>query len=204
MAQAKSVLLVSEDASESEEIKKGLYNVGVSDIHQIPASENFLTALNNLNVDFIVLDVAKPDDDLFERISVIDSHCPTPVICFSKDSDSEVIANSVKAGVSAYIVDGKSADRIEPIMEVAFQRFKACQAMRKELLLVKDKLSERAVIEKAKGLLIEEKGMSENEAYSAMRKMAMNQGKRISEIAHEIHNIYMGLPSEDEVTRQIN
>lgn len=194
MAHANSVLLVSENSSESEDLKKGLYNSGVSEIYQFSTSENFLTALNSLHVDCIILDINKSNDDLFERISVVDTHCPTPVICFSNDSDSEVIANSVKSGVSAYIVDGKSADRIKPIMEVAFQRFKACQAMRKELLLVKDKLSERAVIEKAKGLLVQEKGMTENEAYSAMRKMAMDQGKRISIIAHEIYTVYMGLP----------
>lgn len=197
MAQANSVLLVSENSNESEDLKKGLYKSGVSEIYQFSTSDNFLTALNSLHVDCIILDVDKPDDDLFERISVVDTHCPTPVICFSNDSDSEVIANSVKSGVSAYIVDGKSADRIKPIVEVAFQRFKACQAMRKELLLVKDKLSERAVIEKAKGLLVQEKGMTENEAYSTMRKMAMDQGKRISIIAHEIYTFYMGLPSSE-------
>ena len=194
MAQANSVLLVSEDFHESDELKQGLYNIGVSEIHQFSTSENFLTALNSLSVDCIVLDINKSNNDLFQRISVVDTHCPTPVICFSKDSNSEVIANSVKSGVSAYIVDGKSSERIKPIMDVAFQRFKACQAMRKELMLVKDKLSERAVIEKAKGLLVQEKGMTEDEAYSMMRKMAMDQGKRISIIAHEVYTVYMGLP----------
>ena len=194
MAQANSVLLVSEDFHESDELKQGLYNIGVSEIHQFSTSENFLTALNSLSVDCIVLDINKSNNDLFQRISVVDTHCPTPVICFSKDSDSEVIANSVKSGVSAYIVDGKSSERIKPIMDVAFQRFKACQAMRKELMLVKDKLSERAVIEKAKGLLVQEKGMTEDEAYSMMRKMAMDKGKRISIIAHEVYTVYMGLP----------
>lgn len=198
MGHANSVLLVSEDPKESEGLKKGLYKSGVAEIYQFSITENFLTALEKLHVDCIILDIDKTNNDLFERIAIIDSHCPTPVICFSNDSDSEVIANSVKAGVSAYIVDGKSAERIKPIMEVAFQRFKACQAMRKELLLVKDKLSERAVIEKAKGLLVQEKGLSEDEAYSTMRKMAMDQGKRISIIAHEIYTFYMGLPENKD------
>jgi len=198
VANANSVLLVSEDIHASQDLKQGLYDSGVSEIHQFSTSENFLAALNSLHVDFIVLDIEKSNDDLFERISVVDSHCPTPVICFSQDADSEVIANSVKSGVSAYIVDGKSPERIKPIMEVAFQRFKACQAMRKELHLVKDKLSERATIEKAKGLLVIEKGLTEDEAYSAMRKMAMDQGKRISIIAHEICTVFLGIEEEVE------
>ena len=194
MAQANSVLLVTDDSIVSDDLKTGLINSGVSEIHHFSTSENFLTALNTLKVDFIVLDIEKSNDDLFERISVVDEYCPTPVICFSKDGNAEVIANSVKSGVSAYIVDGKSPERIKPIMEVAYQRFKACHAMRKELLLVKDKLAERATIEKAKGLLMAEKGMSEDQAYSTMRKMAMDQGKRISIIAHEICTVFLGLP----------
>ncbi len=193
MAHANSVLLVSDDSIASEDIRKGLYSSGVSEIHQCTTSENFLTTLESIKVDFIVLDIEKSNDDLFERISVIDEYCPTPVICFSQDADSDVIAHSVKCGVSAYIVDGKSAERIKPIMEVAFQRFKASQALRKELLLVKDKLSERATIEKAKGLLVQEKGMTEDEAYSTMRKLAMDQGKRISIIAHEICTVFLGI-----------
>ncbi len=193
MSQIDSVLLIGEEEVKSEGLKKGLRLAGVGEIYFCHLNENFLNVLNRESVDFIVLDLIQVDEDLFERLSVVDEYCPKPVICFSSDGDAEVIANSVKAGVSAYIVDGKSEDRIKPIMEVAFQRFKACQAMKKELLLVKDKLSERATIEKAKGLLIQERKMSEDAAYSMMRKMAMDQGKKISVVAHEILTVYLGL-----------
>lgn len=198
MELAKSVLLVSDEAIATEGLKKGLLQSGVTEIFEYSIEQNFLTKLNDLNVDFIVLDIEKPNKELFERISVVDSLCPTPVICFSNDSDSSVIANSVKAGISAYIVDGKSPERIKPIMEVAYQRFKACQAMRKELTIVKDKLSERATIEKAKGILVQEKGLTEDQAYSTMRKMAMDQGRRISTIAHEICGVFLGVPDEQQ------
>jgi response regulator NasT len=201
MAIANSVLLISEDDDRSIDLREGLYSLGVSKVYHMTIEENFLKIINQHAVDFIVIDIKQTSDDLFNRISLVDQMCPTPVICFSEDSDSKVIANSVKAGVSAYIVDGKSPQRIEPIMQVALQRFKACQAMRKELLSIKDKLSERAVIEKAKGLLIAEKKLTEDEAYSAMRKSAMDQGKRISEIAHEVVTVYLGLDySEQEAS----
>lgn len=198
MELAKSVLLVSDNSKATEDIHKGLLSSGVAEIHEYSIEQNFLTLLNELDVDFIVLDVEKPNKELFERISVIDTYCPTPVICFSQDSDSNVIANSVKSGISAYIVDGKSPERIKPILEVAYQRFKASQAMKKELNTVKDKLFERATIEKAKGILVQEKGMTEDQAYSTMRKMAMDQGRRISTIAHEICGVFLGVPEDQQ------
>lgn len=200
MTVANSVLLISEDTDRSTDLLGGLDALGVRDIFHLTRLDNFLKVINQNTIDFIIIDIKKTSDELFDRISVVDQLCPTPVICFSEDSDSEVIANSVKAGVSAYIVDGKSPQRIKPIMEVAFQRFKACQAMRKELMLVKDKLSERAIIEKAKGFLMFEKNLSEEDAYGFMRKSAMDQGKRISDISHEIVTFYLGL---DEVEKEV-
>ena len=135
----------------------------------------------------------KPTIDLFEQFSVVQEFCPKPIVCFSNDSDSKVIEKSVKAGVAAYIVDGKSEERIKPIIDVAILRFNQCQAVKKELAQVKDKLSERAVIEKAKGLLVEHKNMTENDAYKTLRKMAMNQGKKISVVAHEVCGVLIGL-----------
>lgn len=196
MSASYTVLLVTDVPENSEELKQGLYGSGVTTIHELDSSENFLKALNDISVDFIVLDVDKPSHELFGRLSIISEHCPMPIVCFSNHSDSELIESSVKAGVTAYIVDGKSADRVKPIIEVAYLRFKECQSVRKELMLVKDKLSERATIEKAKGLLIENKGLSEDEAYRALRKMAMDQGKRISVIAHEVCGVFLGLQEQ--------
>ena len=86
---------------------------------------------------------------MFEQFAVINEYCPMPIICFSDERDTKIIEKSVQAGVTAYIVDGKDSARLRPIVEVAMARFKECQAVKKELAQVKDKLSQRAVIEKS-------------------------------------------------------
>jgi response regulator NasT len=180
------VLLVSDEVANTHEIEEGLRASGITQVKLISTEANVLSALNELAADLIVLDVKKPSMALFEQFSIVHELCPRPVVCFSSERDSKVIAKSVKAGVTAYIVDGRDANRIRPIIDVAMARFNECFAVRKELAQVKDKLSERAVIERAKGLLIEHKQMTEDQAYQAMRKMAMDQGKKISIVAHEI------------------
>ena len=183
------VLLVCDDIEHSPELVTGLKDSGAATVFTASINDNVLKILSNQVVDLVVLDVARPTMNLFEQFAVVQAYCPKPVICFSDDRDSNVIAQSVKAGVTAYIVDGKSPDRLKPIIEVAMLRFNQCQAVKKELAQVKDKLSERAIIEKAKGLLIEHKNMSEDQAYKMMRKLAMDQGKKITVIAHEICDV---------------
>ena len=189
MASGFDVLLVCEDLRGAHDLVEGLKVSGAATVHTASIGDNVLKLLSSQTVDLVVLDVAKPTMNLFEQFAVVQAYCPKPIICFSDDRDSQVIAQSVKAGVTAYIVDGKSPDRLKPIIEVAMLRFNECQAVKKELAQVKGKLSERAIIEKAKGLLIEHKNMSEDQAYKAMRKMAMDQGKKITVIAHEICDV---------------
>lgn len=193
MASGLDVLLVCDDLSKAPDLVEGLKVSGAAQILTASTKDNVLKLLSGQSVDLVVLDVAKPTMNLFEQFAVIQAYCPKPVICFSDDRDSHVIAQSVKAGVTAYIVDGKSPDRLQPIIEVAMLRFNECQAVKKELAQVKGKLSERAIIEKAKGLLIEHKNMSEDQAYKTMRKMAMDQGKKITVIAHEICDVVAAL-----------
>ncbi|QCU90225.1 ANTAR domain-containing response regulator [Thiomicrorhabdus sediminis] len=188
-----SVLLISDDLSNSAIFENGLKQSGASSISSCDVASNFLQQLDREQSDLIVLDVAKPSFELFEQISLVRDYCPKPVVCFSADPDSRLIEKSVKAGVTAYIVDGKSPERIKPIVDVAMLRFKECLAVKKELALVKDKLSERAVIEKAKGLLMQQKSMTEDDAYKTLRKMAMDQGKRISMVSHEVCGVLTGL-----------
>jgi len=187
------VLLVSDVVDSTQEVEAGLKESGANQVMNLSVEGNLLKVLADNVIDLVVLDVIKPTTALFEKLAMVYEYCPKPIVCFSNERDSNIIAKSVKAGVTAYIVDGKDASRMQPIIEVAMARFNEGQAIRKELAQVKDKLSERAVIEKAKGLLIENKNMSEDEAYKAMRKMAMDQGKKISVVAHEVCGVLTGL-----------
>lgn len=193
MLKAFDVLFVRDELSNSALVELGLRASGARDICYLTQGENVLHTLSTRAFDLIILDIDKPTPELFEQFAMVHEYCPKPVVCFSNDGRSKVIANSVKAGITAYIVGGKELSRIKPIVEVAMMRFKTIQSLKKELSDVKHKLTERGLIEKAKGLLIEQKNMSEDQAYQAMRKMAMDQGKKITVIATEICGVLTGL-----------
>jgi response regulator NasT len=108
---------------------------------------------------------------------------------FSDANDSALIEAAVQAGVSAYVVDGMQPHRLRPIIEVAIARFREFQALRDELQQTRNKLAERREIEKAKGILMKQKGMAEEEAYQALRKLAMDQGLKIGEVARQLISI---------------
>lgn len=183
------VLLVTDAREACRALLEGLKALSIRRLEVVHVGDNVLKALTTTPADLIVLDVIKPSPSLLEQCAVVHEYAPKPVVCFSAEHDAQLIARAVKSGVSAFIVDGKSATRVRPIVEVAMARFNVCQHMKKELHQVKDKLAERAVIEKAKGLLIEYKNMSEDQAYKTLRKMAMDQGKKISVVAHEVCDV---------------
>ncbi|WP_172959700.1 ANTAR domain-containing response regulator [Thiomicrorhabdus aquaedulcis] len=195
MLDAFNVLLVRDEKNHSAVVELGLRACGARDIHYLTCGENILSVLNERVFDLIVLDVEKPSTKLFEQFAIVHEFCPKPVVCFSNDGDSEVIKQSVNVGITSYIVGGKELGRIKPIIEVAMLRFKTCYSLKKELTDVKHKLTERGLIEKAKGLLMEHKAMSEDEAYQTLRKMAMDQGKKITIIAREVSGVLAGLSS---------
>lgn len=114
---------------------------------------------------------------------------PIPVILFTKDDSSEAIEKSVKVGVSAYIVDGFNSERIKPIIEVAVSRFKSYQQIAEELSKTKQQLEDRKLIDRAKGILMQTKGMDEQQAYKAIQKMAMDKSKGMANIARSIIDV---------------
>jgi response regulator NasT len=108
---------------------------------------------------------------------------------FAERSDQETTENAIRAGVSAYVVDGLNPDRLKPLVEVAIARFREFQALRQELAETRSKLAERKVIEKAKGLLMQKKQLNEQEAYQALRKMAMDRNQRLGEVAQNVIDV---------------
>jgi len=105
---------------------------------------------------------------------------------FAKKSDARMIRKALRAGVSAYVVDGLSPQRLEPIMDVAIARFEQHQELRRELKVATRKLSDRVVIDRAKGILMKARGLDEDVAYKALRKLAMDRGKPLGEVAEEV------------------
>jgi response regulator NasT len=130
-----------------------------------------------------------PDRDTLEHLSSIGSARPRPIVLFAEHSDSETTQAAIQAGVSAYIVDDLNPKRIKSIMEVAIARFREYQALRKELDDTRTRLAERKLIEKAKGILMQQKQLSEEQAYQALRKLAMDRNQRIAEVARTLISV---------------
>ncbi len=180
------VLLVSDDVDNAGTLKSGLSQSGANYVDVMSVSEDLLSKLSSDDYGLLVLECKFPTERFFEAFADICGAIEIPIICFSNERDSRVIAKSVEAGVVSYIVDDKSISRIQPIVDVALARFNERKSLKKELAQLKDKLAKRALIEKAKGLLIEAKKMTEDDAYHYMRKKAMNQGRRLTDVAQEV------------------
>jgi len=123
--------------------------------------------------DVIIIDTHSPDRDTIEHLCVISQDTPRPIVMFSADGNTEKIREAVRAGVSAYVVDGLAAQRVQPILDVAIARFEALQSLRNELEDAQTQLADRKRIDRAKGILMKQRKLSEEEAYQWLRKMAM-------------------------------
>ena len=139
--------------------------------------------------DILVVGMDLPDEDTLKHLVALRERYPLPVIVFSEKDTPQMIQKVVSAGVSAFIVDDIQVQRLPSIINIAIARFKEQQGLIKELHQTKTKLAERKVLEKAKGLLMKQKGISEDEAYTSLRKLAMDKGQSIVTVAQSIIDV---------------
>lgn len=180
------VLLIDENRGRAALLQKALADSGYQVAAVISADENWHQRILTENADIILINMDSPDRDTFEYLSGLKESRPKPVVMFSNDDNRQVIQAAVNAGVSAYVADGCNIKRLRGILDVAVARFNEYQAMREELEAAKSKLSERKLIEKAKGILMQHKGMDEDTAYRTLRKLAMDRNLKIAEIAEQL------------------
>ncbi|GHA43481.1 two-component system response regulator [Amylibacter ulvae] len=139
--------------------------------------------LRDLEPDIILIDLEDPSRDSFEQVITALGPSERPVAMFVDQTDDKMMRAAIDAGVSAYVVNGLRKDRIKPVLETAIARFHSFGRMKAELEATKTALAERKTIDRAKGLLMKARGLSEEEAYAVLRKTAMDQGRRVSEVA---------------------
>jgi len=139
--------------------------------------------------DIVLIDTQSPSRDVLEQLAAVSSSAPRPVVMFTEDGHDGAIRSALRVGVSAYIVDGIEAARLDPIMRVAMERFEADQALRAELVETKSRLAERKLVERAKGILMKHRGIDEETAYSALRSLAMERGLRVGEAARQVIDV---------------
>ncbi len=183
------VMLVDDTPTRSALLEQALLDQGLTVVCRLESAQGLIKNVEIHQPDIIIMDLESPDRDTLENMTVLNQHNPKPVIMFSDEGDSKIISQAVQAGVSAYIVDGLNPHRVKPILDVAIARFREYQALRKELKQTRDQLADRKIIDKAKGLLMRTKGLDEEQAYHAMRKMAMDQSKPLVEIAQNILSV---------------
>ena len=181
-----TVLVIDESRSRAGEICAGLALPGIRSPPSWPAPTTSLPRSRRLQPDVILIDTESPSRDTLENLAAMNKNMPRPVVIFTQEDGQATIRDAVKAGVSAYIVDGLDPKRIKPIVEVARARFEDTQALRRELDEMSQKLSDRKLVDKAKGVLMKARGLDEDAAYHAMRKLAMERGQTMAKVARDV------------------
>lgn len=186
-----TVMLVDRDPERGDLLQEALAEVGYRVIARIEDDESLSSEVSKHRPDVIVIDMESPGRDTLEQMRQINRDQPKPIIMFSDARDPGLIREAVRAGVSAYVVDGLSRERIMPIVEVAVERFRELQNLRKELEETKSQLADRKVIEKAKGILMKKHRLDEEAAYRLMRKTAMSRNLKLVDLANILVSLEM-------------
>lgn len=190
------VMLVDDIAGRAAILEQALTDAGHKVVARLTSAQRLSARVLEFQPDIVIIDLDSPDRDTLENMSILSRDNPKPIIMFAQQDDSNTIAEAVKAGVSAYIVDGLSAKRVKPIIDVAIARFREFQALRNELEHTRSRLEDRKIIDKAKGLLMKQRDFSEDEAYHALRKMAMERNRKIVEVARNVVDVFEVLGNE--------
>jgi len=156
-------------------------------------SLELLKNLPQLDPDVIVIDTDAPDRDTLEHVCMISRDQPRPIVLFTDDDDVARMKQAMRAGVTSYVVKGIAPERIKPILQVAMLRFEEHQALRQDLSLAQNQLAERKLIERAKGIVMQQKNISENAAYNLLRKMAMERNAKLADIAAQVVDLAQAL-----------
>jgi response regulator NasT len=184
------VLVIDELAEDLEEraaiLREGLARAGHEVVASLSSPFELLRAVDRLRPDVIVIDTESPTRDVLEHLVIVSQASPRPIVMFASDSGGEAIREAVRAGVSAYVVDGLDAGRVNSIVEVACAQFDDLQRLKVELADANLKLSERKLVERAKGLLMQSRGIPEGEAYHALRRLAMSKKLRLGDVAQQL------------------
>jgi len=186
VTKALSVLLIDDNPARAEIVESGLRDAGYVLLERLGGTYDLLARVAALKPDVIVVSIDSPSRDAIEDLRRTTEQQPRPIALFADRSDPATIAAAMEAGVCAYVVKGLAQDRVQSVVDVAVAHFNRYHVMREELDRARLSLVERKTVDRAKGLLMEQKGIGEEAAYRLLRKLAMDQNKRIGEVAQDI------------------
>lgn len=186
MSQSLSIIVVERDRDRALRIVDGLREAGDHHITVIAEATGLARQIAERKPDIVLIDVADPSRDILEELALASGPLERPVAMFVDRSDEQLTRAAIEAGVSAYVVDGLRPDRIKPILDAAIARFHMFHRMRAELAATKAALEDRKIIDRAKAILMKARGIGEEEAYALLRKTAMDQKRRVADIAQQL------------------
>lgn len=180
------ILIVDQNVTRAAILEGGLRDAGYHDVIVVRDMQNLLRRIADANPDVIFMDLENPNRDVMEQMFQVSRVVQRPIAMFVDKSDAGMTEAAVEAGVSAYVVDGLKKERMQAILELTISRFKAFNALRTELDRAKQALEDRKLIDRAKGILMKERRLSEEDAYALMRKTAMSENLKLAQVAQSI------------------
>lgn len=185
-----TILLIDELKSRRSILNRALTDFGYQVKAQLVSCENLLEEVEYHQAQIIVIGTDIPTKETIAQLVLLHKSSPRPIILFSEKHTPQVVERSIKAGVTTFVVDDIQPQRLKSIVDVAYVRFKEYQSLREELDETKNQLAQRKIIEKAKGLLMEQKTLSEDDAYKALRKMAMDKGQTLGQVSKNLIDVW--------------
>jgi response regulator NasT len=173
----------------SRRLRIGLLEGGYNIVAVLPADTFLPERLTQIGPDMIVVDAESQARDTLEHVVIATRDARRPIVLFTNDEDTSQVSDAIAAGVTAYVVAGLEPERVKPVLDVALARFRHEEAMRQELADARTQLSQRKVVDRAKGILMSRHALSEDEAYGRLRKSAMDRGMKIAEVAQRIVDV---------------
>lgn len=186
MTSSLKIVVVEPDRQRAIEIIDALKDGGWTNVTVLAETTALARHLQKIDPDLVLIDLANPSRDALEQLSMASDAQHRPVAMFVDQSDTEMTKAAIGAGLSAYVVDGLKKDRIKPVLETAIARFQMISQMRSERDAAKQALEDRKTIDRAKGIIMRAKDLNEDEAYKLLRKTAMDQGRKVIEVAQAL------------------
>jgi len=180
------VAIIDESAVRASVIREGMAQFGDCEIFVVTERRGLVRHISEIDPDIVLIDLGNPSRDVLEEYFAVSRALARPIAMFVDDSDEESIGASIDAGVSAYVVDGFAPHRIRTILDLAIRRFHAFSRLQSDLADARSKLAEREAVDAAKRILMQSRRLTEPEAYAQLRKTAMDQGKRLADIAEAV------------------
>jgi len=180
------IVIVDDSGLRATVLEEGLREAGYDDIHVVPPRSGFVARIERMAPDVVLMDLGSPSRDMLEEMLTVSRALARPIAMFVDQSDEIMIGAAIDAGVSAYVVDGLRKERVKPVMELAIRRFNAFARMQTELHEAKTALAERKTVDRAKAILMNSRNLSEADAYVLLRTTAMNQNRRIVDVAEAL------------------